>query len=41
MQVILGSWEYKTSRLPETSDCYAEGGEFYYCPNEGVLFSVV
>ncbi len=41
MQVILDSWGYKTSRLPETSNCYAEGGEFYFCRKEGVLFSGV
>lgn len=41
MQVILDSWGYKTTRLPETADCFAEGGEFYFCPEENILFSGV
>lgn len=39
MQVILDAMGYKTHRLSDACDAYAEGGEFYYCKNENVLFS--
>jgi len=39
MQVMLNSMGYKTIRIPENSTATAEGGEFYYCPGDGVLFS--
>ncbi len=38
IQVILDAMGYKTHRLPESSDCFAEGGEFYYCSKEKFLF---
>lgn len=39
MQVMLDSMGYKTIRIPDDSTATAEGGEFYYCPGDGVLFS--
>ncbi len=39
MQVILNAMGYKTHRLSDSGNAYAEGGEFYYCKNENVLFS--
>lgn len=39
MQVILNAMGYKTHRLSDSCDAYAEGGEFYYCRNENVLFA--
>lgn len=39
MQVILNAMGYKTHRLSDSCDVYAEGGEFYYCKNENVLFA--
>ncbi|MEA1882833.1 MAG: arginine deiminase-related protein [Candidatus Marinimicrobia bacterium] len=39
MQVMLDSMGYETIRIPENSTAKAEGGEFYYCPGDGVLFS--
>jgi len=39
MQIMLESMRYKTIRIPENSTATAEGGEFYYCPGDGVLFS--
>lgn len=39
MEVYLNGLGYKTLRIDETSDMYAEGGEFYYCKNENILFS--
>jgi len=39
MQVILNAMGYKTHRLSDKGDAYAEGGEFYYCKNENVLFA--
>ena len=41
IQVILDALGYNTQRLPEKSDCYAEGGEFYYCPGDNILFGGV
>jgi len=29
----------KTIRIPDNCGCYAEGGEFYFCKNENLLFS--
>jgi len=39
MQIMLDSMGYKTIRIPGESTATAEGGEFYYCPQDGVLFS--
>jgi N-dimethylarginine dimethylaminohydrolase len=39
MQVMLDSMGNKTIRIPYDSTATAEGGEFYYCPGDGVLFS--
>ena len=39
MQVILTAMGYKTHRLSESCNSYAEGGEFYYSKNENILFS--
>jgi|TARA_B110000263_G_scaffold71321_1_gene62280 N-dimethylarginine dimethylaminohydrolase len=39
MQVMLDSMGNKTIRIPHDSTATAEGGEFYYCPGDGVLFS--
>jgi N-dimethylarginine dimethylaminohydrolase len=39
MQVMLDSMGYETIRIPHDSTATAEGGEFYYCPGDGVLFS--
>ncbi len=39
MQIMLDSMGYKTIRIPDDSTATAEGGEFYYCPGDGVLFS--
>ncbi len=39
MQVMLDSMGYKTIRIPDDSTATAEGGEFYYCPGDDVLFS--
>ena len=39
MQIMLDSMGYKTIRIPENLNATAEGGEFYFCPGDGVLFS--
>ncbi len=39
MQVILNARGYKTHRLSNACDAYAEGGEFYYCKKENILFA--
>ncbi|MFQ6604521.1 MAG: arginine deiminase-related protein [Fidelibacterota bacterium] len=39
MQVILDAMGYQTKRIPEEEPAYAEGGEFYYCPKENILFT--
>ena len=39
MQIMLDSMGYKTIRIPGESTATAEGGEFYYCPQDRVLFS--
>ena len=39
MQIMLDSMGYKTIRIPSKSTATAEGGEFYYCPQDGILFS--
>jgi N-dimethylarginine dimethylaminohydrolase len=39
MQIMLDSMGYKTIRIPSESTATAEGGEFYFCPQDGVLFS--
>jgi N-dimethylarginine dimethylaminohydrolase len=39
MQIMLDSMGYKTIRIPSKSTATAEGGEFYFCPQDGVLFS--
>ncbi|MBN2279867.1 MAG: hypothetical protein JXQ65_04755 [Candidatus Marinimicrobia bacterium] len=39
MQVILNAMGYKTHRLSDSCDALAEGGEFYYCRNENILFA--
>jgi N-dimethylarginine dimethylaminohydrolase len=39
MDVILNAMGYKTHRLSNSCDAYAEGGEFYYCKNENILFA--
>ncbi len=41
MEVYLSALGIKTHRLPADSRCYTEGGEFYYCPNENLLFGGV
>lgn len=38
MEEYLQAMGYRTQHLPEKSDCYAEGGEFYYCPRENLFF---
>ena len=39
MQIMLESMGYETKRIPNDSSATAEGGEFYYCPGDKVLFS--
>ena len=39
MQIMLESMGYETKRIPDDSAATAEGGEFYYCPGDKVLFS--
>ena len=39
MEVMLDSMGYKTVRIPETINATAEGGEFYYCSGQKILFS--
>ena len=39
MQAMLESMGYKTIRIPEDSSATAEGGEFYLCPEDKILFS--
>tara|TARA_Y100000758_G_scaffold250410_1_gene186673 strand:+ start:569 stop:1456 length:888 start_codon:yes stop_codon:yes gene_type:complete len=39
MQSMLESMGYKTIRIPEDSTATAEGGEFYFCPKDKILFS--
>ena len=41
MQAMLESMGYKTIRFPEGSSATAEGGEFYLCPKDKILFSGV
>jgi len=38
MQVYLSALGLKTYRLPDKSSCYSEGGEFYFCPGDNLLF---
>ena len=39
MQIMLDSMGYETIRIPHDSTATAEGGEFYYCPEDSVLFA--
>ena len=39
MQAMLESMGYKTIRFPEGTSATAEGGEFYLCPKDKILFS--
>jgi len=39
MQTMLESMGYKTIRIPDNSTATAEGGEFYFCPKDKILFS--
>jgi N-dimethylarginine dimethylaminohydrolase len=36
---FLSNLDVKIHRLPQKSTCFAEGGEFYFAPNESILFS--
>ncbi len=39
MADYLEKLNYKISELPSHNNVFAEGGEFYYCPNDKLLFS--
>lgn len=39
MEVYLNGLGYNTLRIDENSEIYAEGGEFYYCSKDNILFS--
>ena len=39
MEIMLNSMGYKTVRIPDNIHANAEGGEFYYCAGQKILFS--
>jgi N-dimethylarginine dimethylaminohydrolase len=39
MEIMLNSMEYQTIRIPDSINAKAEGGEFYYCADQKILFS--
>ena len=39
MEIMLNSMGYQTTRIPDSINAKAEGGEFYYCSDQKILFS--
>ena len=39
MEIMLNSMGYQTIRIPDSINAKAEGGEFYYCSGQKILFS--